>query len=85
MSGRLLQIGDEFLHQRRGRAVGRKQQQGAEIKRGLKVPQAEAPTQIGFGRARIDKAYAQTRRIYTDGRPLPTGVNPTNTGWSTGR
>jgi hypothetical protein len=37
------------------------------------------------GRVTLTNERGLIRRIYTDGRPMPTGVNPTNTGWSTGR
>jgi len=37
------------------------------------------------GRVTLTNERGLIRRIYTDGRPLPTGLNPTNTGWSAGR
>lgn len=37
------------------------------------------------GRVTITNERGLLRRIYTDGRPMPTGVNPTNTGTSIGR
>jgi hypothetical protein len=37
------------------------------------------------GRVTLTNERGLIRRIYTDGRPMPTGVNPTNTGWSIGR
>ena len=36
------------------------------------------------GRVTITNERGLLRRIYTDGRPMPTGVNPTNTGTSVG-
>jgi hypothetical protein len=37
------------------------------------------------GRVTITNERGLLRRIYTDGRPMPTRVNPTNTGTSIGR
>jgi hypothetical protein len=37
------------------------------------------------GRVTLTNERGLIRRIYTDGRPIPTGTNPTNTGTSVGR